>query len=130
MGHRGKATSGYFALSARRVSERLNYKKIDVIPISYGLLRPGNAGSLANFIVGARYVARIPSVAQCQSDEPERIDGKACHGKACHGKVRHGKRVMALTRGPIRHELLGKAQYLVTPAITLQHPRDGTNLQH
>ena len=80
MGHRGKATSGYFALSARRVSERLNYKKIDVIPISYGLLRPGNAGSLANFIVGARYVARIPSVAQCQSDEPERIDGKARHG--------------------------------------------------
>ena len=85
MGHRGKATSGYFALSARRVSERLNYKKIDVIPISYGLLRPGNAGSLANLIVEARYVARIPSVAQCQSDEPERIDGKACHGKACHG---------------------------------------------
>jgi hypothetical protein len=31
-------------------------------------------------IVEARFVARIPSIAQCQSDEPERIDGNACHG--------------------------------------------------
>ena len=51
-----------------------------MVPAGYGLLRPGNAGSLTNLIVEPRYVAQIPSVAQCQSDEPERIDGNACHG--------------------------------------------------
>jgi hypothetical protein len=51
-----------------------------MVPVGYGLMRPGNTGSLRNLIVEQRFVAQISSIAQPQSDELERIDANAYHG--------------------------------------------------